>query len=147
MSRKQLATWALALALALYLLAVPRIQAEETISAVSLSGTGTLAPELVSLIQLDAQIAANRDTKLEQDLALQRHQVLEQLTGRIFSGDAADLVANTSTETLRRLRDEVERTRHEANRDKEMTAILKLNIAVLDAAFAQLLGRLSQQWS
>jgi len=144
-----LATWALslALALALYLLAVPRIQAKETISAVSLSGTGTLAPELVSLIQLDAQIAANRDTKLEQDLALQRHQVLEQLTGRIFSGDAADLVANTSTETLRRLRDEVERARHEADRDKEMTAILKLNTAVLDAAFAQLLGRLSQQWS
>ena len=147
MSSTRMAWRALALAACL-LLGAPRVPADEAISAQSLSGSGgVLAPELVSLSQLDAQIAANQDPKQQQSLDLQRHDLLQQLIGRIFSGGTTDLVAAPSAETLRRLHDEAVRAHRESDRDHEMIAVLALNTAVLDAAFARLLERLWQQWS
>jgi len=137
-----------ALALLACLLATPQAAATEAVSAEDLSGSGgVLAPELTALTQLNAQIAADPSSKQMQRLDLQRHDLLERLIGRVFSGDATDLVSAPSAETLHRLRDEAERARRGADPDQAMTAVLLLNTAVLDAAFAGMLERLSEQWS
>jgi MscS family membrane protein len=135
------------LALALCLIQSPQALAAADIAAANLSGRGGVAPELATLAQLDRQIAANQHPKEQQALMLQRHALLERLTGRIFAGDTADLAPSVSATSLQRLRIEVERVRRDSDETREMIAVLKLNTAVLDAAFAELLRTLARQWS
>lgn len=111
------------------------------------SGADSLAPDLVALAQLDQRIAANQDPKQRQHLELQHHLVLERLTGRIFAGDSASLAPAPSAEKLRQLREAVAQARQGGDREREMIALLALNTAVLDAAFARLLHRLATLWS
>jgi small-conductance mechanosensitive channel len=115
--------------------------------AFSCKGRGLCPSCNASLRALARSISVSRDPKQLQSLDLQRHHVLQQLIGRIFSGDSAALVATPSAETLRRLHDEVARARRGADRDAEVAAVLNLNTAVLDAAFARLLEHLSKLWS
>jgi small-conductance mechanosensitive channel len=136
------------LGLALCLLASTQAAAESQICAENLSGNrGGGAPELIALTQLDGRIAANQDSKQRQRLELQRHLLLEQLTGRVFAGDTTDLVPDASAATLSALRREAQLARRDPSGDTEALAVLKLNTAVLDAAFAHLLDTLWRQWS
>lgn len=106
------------------LFVVDRAPAEELIVAESLSGNssaGTMAPELVSLIHLNAQISASRDPKQRQSLDLQRHQILQQLTRRILSSNASELATGPSADTLRRLRDATATRQRKCRRSSSST--------------------------
>lgn len=141
--RTLILAWSLCLAAAL-----PGTLPAATITAENLSLSGTaIAPQLLALAQLDQRIAANKDPKQLEHLQLQRHLLLQRLTGRIYAGDSAELVQAPSEETLKALRADVARSRRSADREQEMIAALKLNSAVLDAAFARLLDRLASQWA
>lgn len=104
-------------------------------------------PQLLSLAQLDQRIAANNDSKHREHLELQRHLLLDELTGHIYAGDSSGLVQAPPADRLRELRAAVERARGDGDVEQEMIATLKLNTAVLDAALAHLLGSLAKQWA
>jgi small-conductance mechanosensitive channel len=127
--------------------AVPS-SAAELVSAQSLTDrAATLAPELLTLMQLDTQIATRQNPHQQEALALRRHQTLQQVIRRVFSGQAADLVPAPSTATLEARQAAVQQARKRQVRLETMTALLQLNTVVLNAAFARLLEQLAHQWS
>ncbi len=139
---------AFVLAFVLGWLALPPGMAETVISAENLSGSSGVAPDLVlSLTELDNRIAANQYPKQRQQLELQRHWLLQQLAWRMVAGETADLAPAVAPERLLSLRDQVEQARRGGDLTKEMTAVLKLNTAILDAAFGRLLDAVPEQWS
>ena len=130
------------------LLALPQGMAETAISAENLSGGSGVAPDLVvSLTELDNHIAASQNPKQRQHLELQRHWLLQQMAWRIVAGETADLAPAVAPERLLSLRGQVEQARRGGDLTKEMTAVLKLNTAILDAAFGRLLDAVPEQWS
>lgn len=148
MKTTMMATRLKVLAFVFGLLALPQGMADTVISAENLSGSRGVAPDLVvSLTELDNRIAANQDPKQRQQLELQRHWQLQQLAWRIAAGETADLAPAVAPERLFSLRDQVEQARRSGDLTREMTAVLKLNTAILDAAFGRLLDVVPEQWS
>ena len=103
-------------------------------------------PLLLAVANLDQRISATTDTADRARLTHQRALVLEQLTRTILSRGGNGFAATLPADELQRLRDTVSRARRSGDKTAEMTAILRLNSAILGQSFADLLTTVARDW-
>ncbi|MBK1722603.1 mechanosensitive ion channel family protein [Thiocystis violacea] len=103
-------------------------------------------PLLLAVANLDQRIRTTTDTLGRARLTHQRALVLEQLTRTILSQGGRGFAARLPADALQRLRDSVLRARRSADSTAEMSAILRLNSAILDQSFTELLTTVARDW-
>ena len=91
-------------------------------------------------------MAAATGTGQRELLSRQRSQAQAQLIRTIFSQKGEALVPLTSEAELQQLRDAVAKARLGPDLTAEMTAILRLNGAVLNQSFDELLTTVARAW-
>ncbi|UHD17622.1 mechanosensitive ion channel family protein [Thiocapsa bogorovii] len=111
-------------------------------------GSSTLftQPQLLAVANLDQRIAATTDAVSSARLTHERDATLEQLTRTILSGGGKGIAPTVTAAELERLRDGVSHARAGGDKTAEMTAILRLNSAILSESFADLLTRVAGDW-
>lgn len=102
--------------------------------------------QLLEISNLNQRVAAATNASQRELLSHQRSQALAQLIRTIFSQKGKTLVPLTSDAELQQLRDAVTKARRGADETAEMTAILRLNGAVLDQSFDELLTTVAHAW-
>jgi len=103
-------------------------------------------PQLLAVANLDQRIAATTDTASRARLTHQRALVLEKLTRTILSQGGNGLAPTVTAAELERLRNAVSRARDGGDKTAEMTAILRINSAILGQSFADLLTTVARDW-
>ncbi len=103
-------------------------------------------PLLLAVANLDQRISATTETVDRARLTHQRALVLEQLTRTILSEGGNGFAATLPADELQRLRDTVSSARRSGDKTAEMTAILRLNNAILDQSFTDLLTTVARDW-
>jgi len=103
-------------------------------------------PLLLAVANLDQRISTTTDTVDRARLTHQRGLVLEQLTRTILSRGGNGFAATLPADELQRLRDTVSRARRSGDKTAEMTAILRLNSAILGQSFSDLLTTVARDW-
>ncbi|MGA7982381.1 MAG: mechanosensitive ion channel family protein [Chromatiaceae bacterium] len=103
-------------------------------------------PLLLAVANLDQRISTTTDTVSRARLTHQRALVLEQLTRTILSRGGNGFAATVTADELQRLRDTVSRARRSGDETAEMTAILRLNSAILGQSFTDLLTTVARDW-
>ena len=110
------------------------------------SSTLFMQPQLLAVANLDQRIAATSDAVGRARLTHERDAILEQLTRSILSGNGDDLAPSVTAAELERLRDAVSQARTSGDKIAEMTAILRLNSAILSQSFTDLLTTVARDW-
>ncbi len=103
-------------------------------------------PLLLAVANLDQRISTTTDTADRARLTHQRALVLEQLNRTILSQGGNGFAATLPADELQRLRDAVSSARRSGDKTAEMTAILRLNSAILDQSFTDLLTTVARDW-
>ena len=103
-------------------------------------------PQLLAVANLDQRIAATTDAVSTARLTHEREALLEQLTRTILSRGGNGLAPSVTAAELERLRDAVSRARDGGDKTAEMTAILRLNSAILSQSFTDLLTTVARDW-
>jgi small-conductance mechanosensitive channel len=103
-------------------------------------------PLLLAVANLDQRISTTTDTVGRARLTHQRALVLEQLTRTILSRGGNGFAATVTADELQRLRDTVSSARRSGDETAEMTAILRLNSAILGQSFTDLLTTVARDW-
>jgi hypothetical protein len=103
-------------------------------------------PLLLAVANLDQRIGTTTDTADRARLTHQRARVLEQLNRAILSRGGSGFAAPLPADELQRLRDTVSTARRSGDKTAEMTAILRLNSAILDQSFTDLLKTVARDW-
>ncbi len=96
-------------------------------------------PLLLAVANLDQRISTTTDTADRARLTHQRARVLDQLNRAILSQGGNGFAPTLPADELQRLRDTVSSARRSGDKTAEMTAILRLNSAILDQSFTDLL--------
>ena len=99
-----------------------------------------------TVANLDQRISTTTETVERARLTHQRALVLEQLTRTILSRGGNGFAATVTADELQRLRDTVSSARRSRDKIAEMTAILRLNSAILDQSFTDLLTTVARDW-
>jgi small-conductance mechanosensitive channel len=103
-------------------------------------------PQLLAVANLDQRIAATTDAVSKARLTHEREALLEQLTRTILSRGGNGLAPSVTAAELERLHDAVSRARAGGDKTAEMTAILRLNSAILSQSFTDLLTTVAHDW-
>jgi len=103
-------------------------------------------PLLLAVANLDQRISTTTNAADGARLTHQRAVVLEQLTRTILFRGGNGFAATLSADELQRLRDTVSSARRSGDKTAEMTAILRLNGAILDQSFSDLLTTVARDW-
>ena len=103
-------------------------------------------PLLVAVANLDQRISTTTETADRARLTHRRAGVLEELTRTILSRGGKGFAATPPADELQRLRDAVSSARRSGDKTAEMTAILRLNSAILDQSFSDLLTTVARDW-
>ena len=103
-------------------------------------------PLLLAVANLDQRISTTTDRAEMARLTYQRARVLEQLNRAILSQGGSGFAATPSAQGLPRLRDAVSSARRSGDKSAEMTAILRLNSAILSQSFSDLLTTVARDW-
>jgi len=103
-------------------------------------------PLLLAVANLDQRISDTTKTADMARLSHQRALVLDQLNRAILSRGGNGFVKALPADDLKRLHDAVSSARRRGDKTAEMTAILRLNGAILDQSFADLLATVAQSW-
>ncbi|MGB5835319.1 MAG: mechanosensitive ion channel family protein [Thiohalocapsa sp.] len=103
-------------------------------------------PLLLAIANLDQRISTTTDTADRARLTHQRARVLEQLNRAILSRGGNGFAPTLPADELQRLRDAVSSARRSGDKTAEMTAILRLNSAILDQSFTDLLTTVADDW-
>ena len=103
-------------------------------------------PLLLAVANLDQRISTTTDTADRARLTHQRALVLEQLNRAILSRGGEGFAATLPADELQRLRDTVSSARRSGDKTAEMTAILRLNSAILGQSFTDLLTTVARDW-
>lgn len=103
-------------------------------------------PLLIAVANLDQRISTTTNTVDRARLTHQRARVLEQLNRNILYHGGSGFTAALPADKLQRLRDTVSGARRSGDKTAEMTAILRLNNAILDQSFAHLLATVADDW-
>ena len=104
-------------------------------------------PLLLAVANLDQRISAATDDVDRARLTRQRALVLEQINRAILSQGGNGFAPTLPTDDLQRLRDAVSSARRSGDKTAEMIAILRLNSAILDQSFTDLLTTVARAWS
>ena len=105
-----------------------------------------IQPLLLAVANLDQRISTTTETVERARLTHQRALVLEQLTRTILSEGGNGFAATPTANELQRLHDTVSSARRSGDKTAEMTAILRLNNAILDQSFTDLLTTVARDW-
>lgn len=103
-------------------------------------------PLLLAVANLNQRISTTTNADDRARLTRQRALVLEQLTRTILSRGGKGFAATLSADELRRLRNTVLSARRSGDKTAEMTAILRLNSAILGQSFTELLTTVARHW-
>lgn len=103
-------------------------------------------PLLLAVANLDQRISTTTATIDRAGLSHQRVLVLEQLTRTILSQGGHGFAPKLPADDLQRLRDAVSSARRGGDTTAEMTTILRLNGAILDQSFTDLLTTVARDW-
>lgn len=103
-------------------------------------------PLLFAVANLDQRIGTTTDTVDRAGLSHQRDIVLEQINRTILSRGGSGFAATPPADEMQRLRDAVSSARRGGDKTAEMTAILRLNSAILDESFTDLLTTVARDW-
>jgi MscS family membrane protein len=115
--------------------------------AENLGGTTLFTqPQLLAVANLDQRIAATTDAVSRARLTHQRDAALEQITRTILSRGGNGLSPTVTADELQRLRDTVSSARRSGDKTAAMTAILRLNSAILGQSFTDLLTTVARDW-
>jgi hypothetical protein len=137
---------ALLLALLLFPASLPADDATE-MRAENLSDTTPFTqPFLLAVANLDQRISTATDAVDRAGLTHQRALVLEQLNRTILFQGGNGFAAPLPAHELQRLRDAVSSARRSGEKTAEMTAILRLNSAILSQSFTDLLTTVARDW-
>jgi len=103
-------------------------------------------PLLLAVANLDQRISTTTDAAGRARLTHQRALLLERLTRTILSRGGNGFAATHPADELQHLRDTVSSARRSGHKTAEMTAILRLNSAILDQSFSDLLTTVARDW-
>jgi len=103
-------------------------------------------PLLLALANLDQRLSTTTDTASRARLTHQRARVLEELNRTILSRGGSGFAETVTAGELQRLRDAVSSARRSGDKTAEMTAILRLNSAILSQSFTDLLTTVARDW-
>ncbi len=103
-------------------------------------------PLLLAVANLDQRISTTTDAAGRARLTHQRALLLERLTRTILSRGGNGFAATLPADELQHLRDTVSSARRSGDKTAEMTAILRLNSAILDQSFSDLLTTVARDW-
>ncbi|EIC20774.1 small-conductance mechanosensitive channel [Thiorhodovibrio frisius] len=103
-------------------------------------------PLLLAVANLDQRISTTTDSADMARLTHQRARVLEQLNRAILSQGGRGFAPRLPADELLRLRDAVSSARRSGDKTAEMIAILRLNSAILDQSFTDLLTTVARDW-
>ena len=103
-------------------------------------------PLLLAVANLDQRISTTTETADSARLTHQRARVLDQLNRAILSQGGNGFAPRLPADELTRLRDTVSSARRSGDKTAEMTAILRLNSAILDQSFTDLLTTVAGDW-
>ena len=103
-------------------------------------------PLLLAVANLDQRLSVTTNTADRARLTHQRTRVLDQLNRAILSQDGNGFAPTLPADELRHLRDAVASARRSGDKTAEMTAILRLNSAILNQSFTDLLTTVARDW-
>ncbi|MEJ2388357.1 MAG: hypothetical protein P8Y27_13945 [Chromatiaceae bacterium] len=103
-------------------------------------------PLLLAVANLDQRISTTTNTADRGRMMHQRARALDQLNRTILSRGGNGFAATVTADGLQRLRDTVSSARRSGDKTAEMTAILRLNSAILDQSFTDLLTTVARDW-
>jgi small-conductance mechanosensitive channel len=103
-------------------------------------------PQLLAVANLNQRISDTTKTADIARLSRQRALALSQLNRAILSQGGNGFVERLPADDIERLQDAVAKARGSGDKTAEMTALLRLNSAILEQSFADLLATVAQSW-
>jgi small-conductance mechanosensitive channel len=103
-------------------------------------------PLLLAVANLDQRISTATETADRARLTHQRARALKELNRTILSRGGNGFAETVTAGELQRLRDAVSNARRSGDKTAEMTAILRLNSAILSQSFSDLLMTVARDW-